>query len=549
MKQPMQPVDYLVFAVYFVIVSLYGYWVYQRRKKTHNNPQDFFLAEGQLTWWAIGASLIASNISAEQFIGMGGSGFALGLGIASYEWMAALTLLIVAVFFMPLYLKNSIYTMPQFLRKRYDDRVATIMAVFWLLIYVLVNLTSIIYLGALSIQHMLNLPFMWCAIGLALFAIFITLGGMRVIGYTDVIQVFFLILGGLATTYIALNLVSEKLGTSSGFLEGLNLLRQKAPDHFHMIIPKGKYLVNNGQGGMQDPWDQLPGLAVLIGGMWIANLSYWGCNQYITQRALGAKLPTARGGLLFASFLKLLMPMIVVIPGIACYILFTTKADPNIVSGITENGIVKPDNSYSTLLNLLPEGLKGVSFAALTAAIVASLAGKANSISTIFSLDIYKHFVNKEADDKKVVVIGRWTVLVAFTIALMISPALKSFGQGFTYIQEYTGFITPGILAMFLSGFFWKRANSAGALAATLCSIPLSIAFKFLTPDIPFLNRMGIVFLICEALIIIFGILSSQKENPKALTIDKGMFRVSSGFTVGALIVIGILAALYIVYW
>ena len=549
MNTPMQTLDYVVFLVYFIIVSGYGYWVYQRRKKAHNNPQDFFLAEGQLTWWAIGASLIASNISAEQFIGMGGSGFALGLGIASYEWMAAITLIIVAVFFMPLYLKNNIYTMPQFLRHRYNEQVATIMAVFWLLIYVLVNLTSIIYLGALSIQHMLQLPFMWCAIGLALFAILITLGGMRVIGYTDVIQVFFLILGGLATTYLALSLVSEKLGTNAGVFEGLQLLRQKAPDHFHMIIPKGEYQVHDGQGGMQDPWYQLPGLAVLIGGMWIANLSYWGCNQYITQRALGAKLPTARSGLLFASFLKLLMPAIVVLPGIACYILFTNNADENIVNSITENGIVKPDNSYSTLLGLLPEGLKGVSFAALTAAIVASLAGKANSISTIFSLDIYKRFVNKDAEDKKVVKIGRWTVLVAFAIALIISPALKNFGQGFTYIQEFTGFITPGILAMFLFGFFWKRANSAGALAATLCSIPFSAVLKFLMPDIPFLNRMGIVFLICAGLIVVFGLLSPHKENPKALVIDKGMFRVSNSFMAGALLVVGILAALYIVYW
>jgi len=307
--------------------------------------------------------------------------------------------------------------------------------------------------------------------------------------------------------------------------------------------------VHDGQGGMQDPWYQLPGLAVLIGGMWIANLSYWGCNQYITQRALGAKLPTARSGLLFASFLKLIMPAIVVLPGIACYILYTNNADQSIVNGVTENGIVKPDNSYSTLLGLLPAGLKGVSFAALTAAIVASLAGKANSISTIFSLDIYKRFVNKDAEDKRVVRIGRYTVLAAFGVALAISPALKNFGQGFTYIQEYTGFITPGILAMFLLGFFWKRANSAGALAATLSSIPLSVAFKFLMPEIPFLNRMGIVFLICAGLVFAFGFLSPKKQSDKALVIDKGMFKTSPTFMVGALLVIGVLSALYIVFW
>lgn len=542
--------DLLVFLFYFILVASYGYWVYQRKRNTHNDSKDFFLAEGSLTWWAIGASLIASNISAEQFIGMSGSGFALGLGIASYEWMAAATLIIVAIFFMPLYLKNKIYTMPQFLRQRYDGRVSTIMAVFWLLLYVLVNLTSIIYLGALSLQHMLDMPFFYCALGLVIFAIFITLGGMRVIGYTDVIQVFFLILGGLATTYLALNLVADKVGTGGGIIEGFALLKQKAPDHFHMVFEKGKYLVHNGQGGMQDPWEQLPGLAVLIGGMWIANLSYWGCNQYITQRALGADLPTARKGLLFAAFLKMLMPVIVVLPGIACYVLFKTNAFADITNGVSENGIIKPDNSYSILLNLLPSGLKGLAFAALTAAIVASLAGKANSISTIFSLDIYKRFFNKEAEDKKVVKTGRWVVLAAFAIALAIAPALKSFGQGFNYIQEFTGFISPGILAMFLMGFFWKRSNSNGALAATIISIPLSAVFKYYIPSMPFMNRMGVVFLACVALIILFGLVDiKSKDNPKALVVEKSMFKMPMAFLIGVVVVSALLAALYIVYW
>jgi SSS family solute:Na+ symporter len=541
--------DIVVFLTYFVIVSFYGYWIYKRRKNTLNDSKDFFLAEGSLTWWAIGASLIASNISAEQFIGMSGAGFSLGLGIASYEWMAALTLIIVAVFFMPLYLKNRIYTMPQFLRQRYDERVSTIMAVFWLLLYVLVNLTSIIYLGALSLQHMLGAPFFWCALGLVLFAIFITLGGMRVIGYTDVIQVFVLVIGGLATTYLALDLVSTRVGSGEGALEGLSLLRQQAPDHFHMVFEKGKYAVHNGQGGMDDPWNQLPGIAVLIGGMWIANLSYWGCNQYITQRALGASLPTARKGLLFAAFLKLLMPLIVVIPGIACYVLFQNQA-PEISSGITENAVVKPDNSYSILLNLLPAGLKGLAFAALTAAIVASLAGKSNSIATIFSLDIYKRFVNKNATDRMLVTTGRVVIIAGFIIALAIAPALKSFGQGFTYIQEFTGFITPGILAMFLMGFFWKRANSNGALAATVISIPLSALLKYTIPSLPFMNRMGWVFLACVALIVLFGILDPKsKDNPRALEVKTSMFRVPMSFAIGSIIVIAILAALYLVYW
>jgi len=553
--------DIIVFLFYFVIVAGYGYWIYQRKKNTHNDSKDFFLAEGSLTWWAIGASLIASNISAEQFIGMSGQAFQLGLGIASYEWMAAITLIIVAIFFMPLYLKNKIYTMPQFLRQRYDERVSTIMAVFWLLLYVLVNLTSIIYLGALSLQNMLGAPFFWCALGLSVFAIFITLGGMRVIGYTDVVQVFFLVLGGLATTYLALELVSDSMGQGKGAWEGLQLLRKEAPEHFHMIYNKGETLVYSGEpsGGLtptKDPWAELPGLAVLIGGMWIANLSYWGCNQYITQRALGASLPTARKGLLFAAFLKLLMPVIVVLPGIACYVIFKNGGNEAITQGMkvtdvtTDNVFIKPDNAYSILLNLLPAGLKGLAFAALTAAIVASLAGKANSISTIFSLDIYKRFINKNAADKKLVITGRWVVIAAFIIALMIAPALKSFGQGFAYIQEFTGFISPGILAMFLMGFFWKRSNSNGALAATIVSIPLSVIFKYYVPSIPFMNRMGIVFLICAALIVLFGLLDPKsKDNPKALEVDSSMFKLSPGYLIGVIIVSAILAALYIVYW
>ena len=540
--------DISIFLVYFVVVAGYGYWIYQKKKNTHNDSKDFFLAEGSLTWWAIGASLIASNISAEQFIGMSGSGFALGLGIASYEWMAAATLIIVAIFFMPLYLKNKIYTMPQFLRQRFDGRVATIMAVFWLLLYVFVNLTSIIYLGALSLQNMLEVPFFYCALGLTIFAIFITLGGMRVIGYTDVIQVFVLIVGGLATTYIALNLVSENVGAGEGVWEGLKLLRQKAPDHFHMVFSRGEFLVHDGQGGMQDPWQQLPGLAVLIGGMWIANLSYWGCNQYITQRALGADLPTARKGLLFAAFLKLLMPVLVVLPGIACYVLYQQGTFTEVSQGILEENVVKPDKSYSILLNLLPEGLRGLAFAALTAAIVASLAGKANSISTIYSLDIYKRFFDKDAPDKKVVIMGRWIVIIAFAIALAIAPQLKNFGQGFTYIQEFTGFISPGILAMFLMGFFWKRSNSNGALAATIISIPLSALLKYTIPEMPFLNRMGVVFLACVALIILFGLMG-RKDNPKALEVDRSMFRMSTGFLIGVVVVTAIIAALYIVFW
>ncbi|HEY8936733.1 MAG TPA: sodium/sugar symporter [Cyclobacteriaceae bacterium] len=556
--QKLQSTDYIVFLIYFFIVAAYGYWVYKRKKKSQLDSKDFFLAEGSLTWWAIGASLIASNISAEQFIGMSGSGFKMGLAIATYEWMAAATLMIVAIFFMPIYLKNKIYTMPQFLTQRYSSTVSTTMAIFWLLLYVVVNLTSILYLGALAISTVSGLNFWVCMSGLAIFAVIITLGGMKVIGYTDVIQVFFLILGGLATTYLAVTLVSEHFHTT-GVGEGLGLLVNKASDHFHMVFKKDNpnYL-------------DLPGLTILIGGMWIVNLNYWGCNQYITQRALGADLPTARNGILFAAFLKLLMPVIVVLPGIAAHVLFKEGL---FQQEMTVGNEINPDRAYPVLLNLLPTGLKGLSFAALTAAIVASLAGKANSISTIFTLDIYKKFFNTQASEKQLVFVGRIVVVVAMIIAIIISPFLGIDKKGgFQYIQEYTGFVSPGIFAIFILGFFWKRTTSTAALTAAVITFPLSIFLKalpgwmdlsFLSStgfsvlssesglyEIPFLDRMGFVFMICVTFMVIISLADSgSKNNPKGLEIDATMFKPKGAFAVGATIILGILSALYIIFW
>ncbi len=546
--------DYLVFLCYFLIVALYGWWIYKRKKQAQLSSKDYFLAEGSLTWWAIGASLIASNISAEQFIGMSGSGFKMGLAIATYEWMAAATLIIVAIFFIPVYLKNKIYTMPQFLSQRYNSTVAMIMAIFWLLLYVLVNLTSILYLGALAVSSISGINITTCMFALALFAVIITLGGMKVIGYTDVIQVFFLILGGLATTYLALNLVADHFG-AKGVMGGLHLLQSKAEDHFHMIFKKDN-----------PNYMDLPGLTVLIGGMWIVNLNYWGCNQYITQRALGADLKTARGGILFAAFLKMLMPLIVVVPGIAAYVLYK---DANFQTDLLQ---ANPDNAYPLLLNLLPSGLKGLAFAALTAAVVASLAGKANSIATIFTLDVFKKRIDPNADEKKMVWIGRVTVVVAMFLAIIISPFMGIDKKGgFQYIQEYTGFVSPGIFAMFILGFFWKKTTSNAALFATIGGFLLSLFFKFLPMfanlaflapmgfskanesgvyEIPFLDRMGFVFIICIVAMLIISVRENRRGvKPNGLEIDKGMFKLNPGFAAGALIVCGVLAALYTIFW
>jgi SSS family solute:Na+ symporter len=562
--QMLQPLDYVVFFIYFVIVACYGLWIYNRKKAKQTSSKDYFLAEGSLTWWAIGASLIASNISAEQMIGMSGSGFRLGLAISTYEWMAAATLVIVAVFFIPVYLKNKIYTMPQFLNQRYNGTVAMIMAIFWLALYIVVNLMSILYLGALAVSSISGISVYTCIALLAVFAVVITLGGMKVIGYTDVIQVFFLILGGLVATYIALHLVAEKSG-QTGLVNGFRIMTSTASDHFHMIFKKDS-----------PNYVSLPGLSVLIGGMWITNLNYWGCNQYITQRALGADLKTARSGILFAAFLKLLMPVIVVLPGIGAYVLYQKGMFH--AGMLSHTGAVDVNKAYPNLMTLLPEGFKGIAFAALTAAIVASLAGKANSIATIFTLDIYKKAINKEADESKLVITGKVAVIVSMLLAVLMSLVIgeKLMGegkQGFNYIQEYTGFVSPGILAMFLLGFFWKRTTANAAMFAMIGGLVLSIIFKFLpmwadlswlTPygffqpnpdnhgvfEIPFLDRMGFVFLICIAGMAIINFVENKRGVVnKGLIVDTSMFKVSKGFAVGALVIVAILITLYTVYW
>jgi len=536
--------DYVVFLVYFVIVSGYGYYIYKKKKSTSSDSKAFFLAEGSLTWWAIGASLIASNISAEHFIGMSGSGFALGLAISAYEWLAAATLIVVAVFFIPLYLRNKIYTMPQFLAMRYDNNVSTIMTVFWLLVYVLVNLTSIIYLGAIAITSISTISFGWCVVGLIVFSVIVTLGGMKVIGYTDVIQVLVLMIGGLVTAYLSLSLVSENFGFGSNVLKGLSILRVKADSHFHMIFDSG-----------HPYYKDLPGLSVVVGGIWINQLNYWGCNQYIVQRALGADLKTARNGILFAAFLKLLIPVIAVVPGIAMFVLHQEGMFQQEM--MDDAGIIKPDHAYPILMNLLPVGLKGVAFAALTAAIVASLAGKANSISTIFSLDIYKKYIHKNASERSIVRTGRWAVIVAMVIAGLVAPALRSLDQAYQFIQEYIGFIAPGVLAIFLMGLFWKKTTSAAALTGTLLTIPVSTILKFLPaltngafPDYPFIDRMSITFVMIIIVMVGMSLAKPEKDKPHQLIeIDKKMFKVPPGFTIGSVIILGILAALYVVFW
>ena len=541
-------IDFVVFIGYCLFIVGIGLWVSRDKKGHVKDSQDYFLASRSLPWWAVGASLIASNISAEQFIGMSGSGYALGLAISTYEWMAAATLLVVGKFFLPIYLKKGIYTMPQFLADRYNDTVRTFMAIFWLLVYVFVNLTSVIYLGALSIETVLGVELMYAIIGLALFSLLYSIyGGLTAVAWTDVVQVVFLVLGGLVTTYLALDIVGD-----GDVLGGLARLRDEAPDHFHMILQEG-FMITDGQGGTTDAYQLLPGLSVLIGGMWIVNLSYWGFNQYITQRALAAKnLDEAQRGVVFAGFLKLLIPLIVVIPGIAAFVIVQNEELGGAFSQVMtdpDTSFIVPDRAYPSLLGLLPNGMKGVAFAALTAAIVSSLASMANSTSTIFTMDIYRNYINKNASEGTLVRMGRTVVVLSFIIACLVAPALQGQGQVFQYIQEYTGYVSPGVTAIFVFGVFWRKTTPNAALTAAILTIPLSAALAFLFPDLPFIDRMGVVFLILAAQMIIMSLAQSGKDQSNSIQLSPSLFKTSPAFNVGALVIIGILAALYIVYW
>ncbi len=553
--------DYAVFIIYFLVVSIYGYIIYRKREKNEHDAKAYFLAEGTLTWWAIGASLIASNISAEQFIGMSGEGFFLGIAVAAYEWVAAIALIIVGIWFIPVYLKNKIYTMPQFLKTRYNDTTALIMAVFWLFLYVFVNLTSILYLGAVAINGLAGGDYLHVImLGLAIFALIISLGGMKVVAYTDVIQVAVLIIGGLVTSYIALTTVGQCFGVGQDAIAGFKVLMERAPEHFKMIIPRPT--ASSTQLEI-DKYLTFPGVLSYLAGIWIINLNYWGCNQYITQRALGADLTTARTGLLFAGMLKLLMPVIVMLPGIAAYVLYEGGHLPQLVGG--------KDGAYSAMLTFLPTGLKGLSVAALTAAIVASLAGKVNSISTIYTLDVHKKYIQKEASDRAQVNIGRYAVFAAMVLAVLFTwNDLLGIGGvgGFTYIQKYTGFISPGVFAMFFLGMFWKRTTGTAAIVGVLAGFLLSVLFNEYAPamfgnetflytayangkgafEIPFHVCMGLSFLFTMILMVAVSY-AGPKVNPKAFELDTEMFKVKPQTTVLIVITLLIIASLYVKFW
>ena len=460
--------DYLIFVLYAILILFVGLWASRTKKGTEKSAEDYFLASKSLPWWAIGASLIAANISAEQFIGMSGSGYKVGLAIASYEWMAAITLIVVGKFFLPIFIEKGIYTIPGFVEKRYSKQLKTILAVFWISLYIFVNIASVLYLGALALDTILGIPMIYGVIGLSLFAAAYSLyGGLSAVAWTDVIQVVFLVFGGLVITFVSLDMVSG----GEGAWAGLKKVYAEAPGRFAMILDKSNPEYKN-----------LPGIAVLVGGMWVANLYYWGFNQYIIQRTLAAKsLKESQKGILMAAGLKLIIPLIVVIPGIAAYVMTQDAETMNALGEVGQQNLPSldsADKSYPWLLQFLPSGIKGLAFAALCAAIVSSLASMLNSTSTIFTMDIYKPYFNPEANDKAMVKTGRVSAAIALLIGAIMAPLLGGIDQAFQFIQEYTGVVSPGILAVFILGLFWKKATSRAAIFGVLLSIPIAMYFK-----------------------------------------------------------------------
>ncbi|MDX9768781.1 MAG: sodium/sugar symporter [Tenuifilaceae bacterium] len=539
--------DYIIFAAYALLILSVGLWVSRGKKGEKKSAEDYFLASKSLPFWAIGASLIAANISAEQFIGMSGSGFAIGLAIASYEWMAALTLIVVAKFFLPIFIKQGLFTIPQFIEKRFNTNLKTILAIFWVSLFIFVNLTSVLFLGAKALDTILGTGdgsmIMYFIIGLACFAAAYSIwGGLSAVAWTDVIQVVLLVAGGFITTLIALNHVTP----DGGIFAGLDHIYTTAGDKFHMILKRDNPEFMN-----------LPGIGVLIGGMWVANIYYWGFNQYIIQRALAAKsLREAQKGLAFAAFLKLLLPLFVVIPGIIAFVMFTQPEGTAIIDGVKADflrpdGSVNYDISYPWLIkSFIPVGIKGLVVAALSAAIVSSLASMLNSTATIFTMDIYKPYISKKTDGSDLVPVGRIAVIVSLAIAVLVAPALDTMPQMFQYIQEYTGVVSPGILAVFLMGLFWKKSNSKGAIIGVISSIPVALLLKFLPIEMPFLDQMMYTCLITMVVIIMVSLLTAKTdEDPKSIPLPKETFKTGKNFNIAAYAILLILVVLYTVFW
>ncbi|MBO5350726.1 MAG: sodium/solute symporter [Alistipes sp.] len=528
-------IDYAIFVLYIILLVGLGFFLSRSKDGKEKSSSDYFLAGNTLTWWAVGASLIAANISAEQFIGMSGSAFASGIAIAAYELMAAATLIVVGKFLLPVMIERKIFTIPQFLRERYNWGVGLAFSIFWLFLYVFINLTSVAWLGALAIKQILGIPaapgmILGMEVDMTLMVIILVLfiiagiysiyGGLASVAWTDVMQVTFLVGGGLITAYFALDFIAGSLDIQGGALGALQEIMSKlgaieGDRHFNLVVTRNPAIENI----TADPYFDIPGIVVIVGALWLTNLGYWGFNQYIIQKGLAAKsLSEAKKGMIFAAFLKILIPFIVCIPGVCAYYIMTQE--PELYQSLAGE-ITRSDDAYPFLIrNFTPVVVKGLSFAALAAAVISSLASMFNSTSTIFTMDIYKQFINKEASDKKLVSVGRLTSVAALVLAVIaVYPIMGAADQAFQIIQEYSGFVYPGVVVIFGLGLLWKRASGVAAVVAAIGTFAFSVLFKFMMPEVPFLLRMGYVFIALVILFITLSLLS--KKTVKADVLDE----------------------------
>ena len=514
-------IDLIVFGCYFILVIGVALYVSRKPQDQDRSAEDYFLAGRSLPWWIIGASLIASNISTEQIIGMNGTAFESGIAVVSYSLIGAcLAILIVAKFFLPAFLKMKIYSMPEFLERRYDSRVSTSMSVFWILVYVFVNLTSVMSLGAITLEAVLGVPILYSILGLAAISAAYTIyGGLAAVAWTDIIQVTVLILGGVAVVWIGLDTISG----GNGVFEGFSTLLKEQPEKFHTILSSDH--------------EELPWTGVFFGGLWIAALGYWGCNQYIIQRALAARsVEEARYGMLFGAALSLVVAVIIVLPGV-------------IASHLFEDQITERDQAFPFLIKeLLPVGFVGLVIASLIAAIISSLNSMCNSVATIFTMDVYQKNINKGASNDKLITVGRIATGLALIASVSVAPYVARMGSLFAFIQEYTGFISPGVFCVFILGLFWKRANGNGALAAIILTIPVSIFLKVAIPELAFLNRMTFTFLIITAVAIVVSLMTAPSDKGELVAGATSTQKSSLIFNLGAIAMVCIVAVIYLVF-
>lgn len=503
--------DTVTFVAFIVLVI--GISLYASRKQ--DSSEDYFLAGRKLTWWLIGMSLIASNISSEHFVGMSGQGFSLGLAVASFEWMAAIALIIVALFLLPIFIRTGIYTMPEFLEYRYNKKAKLVMACFMLAFYIFVTMATVLYSGALALKSIFGIKLISGIWFIGIIAgVYTVYGGLKAVVWSDLIQGITLLSVGLLVMFLSF----KKIGGYEKFVE-------LSGDKLHTILP----------------WNhpKMPWISVFFGGLWIQNLFYWGLNQFITQRTLGAKnLYEGQKGILFGASLKLLIPFIVVFPGIIAFELYADQ-------------IADADGAYPFLIQkILPSGLIGLMFAALFGAVMSTLDSLLNSATAIFTMDIYKPYIKNNASSKQLVFVGRIVTIILVLIGCLWSPIVSKFEGGlYFFLQVYWGFVIPGVVAVFFFGIIWKKVPAIAAIWGMLLNIPIYGLCLFLMPEVSYMHHMEISFAII-ALFIIVVTTMKPLEKPAVLPVRNEIkLKMNNTIKIWSALLIIVTMALYFIFF